>query len=227
MYDRRAARAFAIRVRAGTFRDIDMNPSDQTPRNGDRRDLLLYAREIVVRELDGRGWKSAPVPEVVGRCGGVFVTLRTDGLLRGCVGTFAVTTTLAAAVRHATLLALNDRRFVDRPLQPSELGALRIELSLLSDPERTSQPDSLTIGVHGVLIRRDGRSGCFLPQVAVERHWSAEEFLAQCCVSKAGLAAEAWRDDDTEVSLFTTNVIAEPENVICQPGQSRAREEAV
>jgi AMMECR1 domain-containing protein len=65
---------------------------------------------------------------------------------------------------------------------------------------------SLRLGVDGVYIKRGRASGCFLPQVATETGWSKEDFLSYCCAHKAGLAADAWNDPETEVNLFTAEV---------------------
>ena len=43
----------------------------------------------------------------------------------------------------------------------------------------------------------------------LETGWSKEEFLANCCSHKAGLSPDAWRDPETEVYLFTAEVIEE------------------
>ncbi len=64
-------------------------------------------------------------------------------------------------------------------------------------------------GEHGIIVRRGDRSGCFLPKVAGERGWSAEETLSNCCTMKAGLAADAWREPGTEVCLFTADAFDE------------------
>jgi len=45
---------------------------------------------------------------------------------------------------------------------------------------------------------------------SVETGWSKEEFLSYCCAHKAGLAADAWKDPETEVYLFTADVFGAP-----------------
>lgn len=70
-------------------------------------------------------------------------------------------------------------------------------------------PDAITPGVHGVIIHRGGQSGCFLPKVAAMQRWDAETFLSQCCVQKAGLPADAWREPQTRVLLFTVEEFRE------------------
>ena len=50
--------------------------------------------------------------------------------------------------------------------------------------------------------------GLLLPQVAVERNWSAERFLEEGC-RKAGLPLDAWRDPETKLYAFTADVFSE------------------
>jgi uncharacterized protein (TIGR00296 family) len=86
------------------------------------------------------------------------------------------------------------------------LEQLDVEISVLSPLRKTDDPLSLRLGVDGIYIKRGCTSGCFLPQVASETGWSKKEFLSYCCAHKAGLPADAWRDPETEVYLFTAEV---------------------
>ena len=70
-------------------------------------------------------------------------------------------------------------------------------------------PASLEIGVHGIYIEKGFHGGCFLPQVASEQGWNKEQFLTYCCSSKAGLPPNAWKDPDTNVYLFTAQIVSE------------------
>lgn len=175
-----------------------------------RRLLLRFARETARRVLGPGGEDEIEAPRIAGTFGGVFVTFWRGKMLRGCVGTFSPTENLAESVAKMTEASLRDSRFADHPVLLAELPELAIEISLLSTPEATGDPLSLVPGVHGVVIRRGSHTGCFLPKVASERGWSAEEFLSQCCAMKAGLDRDAWRDDETEVQLFTADVLSEP-----------------
>jgi AmmeMemoRadiSam system protein A len=166
-----------------------------------RRQLLQLAREVAKHAL--RVTKDVPTrPKIEGLCGGAFVTFWGGTTLRGCVGTFGPTTDIAATIEEMTHASLRDPRFVANPIQAGELSDLNIEISILTEPVRTDDPLSLIPGKHGIIIRREGRSGCFLPKVATERGWLAEEFLSNCCTMKARLAADAWRVPDAEVLLF-------------------------
>ena len=171
-----------------------------------RRELLRFARQTARLILENPTAGPTPItPRINGRFGGVFVTFRTGRTLRGCVGTFAPTTDLASTIAEVTRSSLTDARFESDPITAAELPDLELEISLLSDPQRTHDPLSLILGTHGIIVRRGGRSGCFLPRTALERGWSAEQFLSNCCKMKAGLDAEAWSDPETQVLLFTAD----------------------
>jgi len=173
-----------------------------------RHALLEIARDTVKAVITG-----APLPQprsdepALTACCGCFVTLKSRGKLRGCIGQFTSDRPLIElVVEMAEASASKDPRFFDYPLTVRDLRALDIEISVLSPLERTDNPLGLQLGVHGIYIKRGYASGCFLPQVATETGWTTEEFLSYCCSHKAGLASDAWKDPKTEVYLFTAEV---------------------
>ena len=142
-------------------------------------------------------------PELNAPCG-CFVTLKNRGRLRGCIGQFISDTPLIELIAEmAKAAATSDPRFFADPIRPVELEQLDIEISVLSPLQRTDDPLSLRLGIDGIYIKRGRLSGCFLPQVADETGWTKEQFLEYCCMHKAGLAADAWKDPETEVYFFT------------------------
>jgi len=145
-------------------------------------------------------------PELNAHCG-CFVTLKNQGRLRGCIGQFTSDRPLIElVVEMAKASATGDPRFFADPITADELGQLDVEISVLSPLQKTDDPLNLRLGVDGIYVKRAGASGCFLPQVAIETGWSKEEFLSYCCAHKAGLPADAWKDPETEVYLFTAEV---------------------
>lgn len=138
---------------------------------------------------------------------GCFVTLRTGGNLRGCLGCFVSDKTLIETVaeysRHS---ALDDPRFAGRRITKSELPDVEMDISALSPLERCLEPEKIVPGVHGIYVRSGGRSGCFLPQVATEQGWTVDEFWGYCCKEKAGLEWDAWRRPGVELMTFTADV---------------------
>ncbi|MFQ6035320.1 MAG: AmmeMemoRadiSam system protein A [Sedimentisphaerales bacterium] len=177
-----------------------------------KQTLLTVARDTVEAVITG-GPTPKPQsddPELNAHCG-CFVTLKNKGRLRGCIGQFTSEKRLIElVVDMAKASATGDPRFFANPITPGELNELDIEISVLSPLQQTDDPLSLRLGIDGIYIKKGAASGCFLPQVATETGWSKEEFLSYCCAHKAGLAADAWRDPDTEVYLFTAEVFGSP-----------------
>jgi len=176
--------------------------------NTQKQTLLKTARDTVEAVIAGG---SIPKPksddaELNAHCG-CFVTLKNKGRLRGCIGQFTSESPLIElVVEMAKASATGDPRFFAEPITADELERLDIEISVLSPLQQTDEPLSLRLGIDGIYIKRGCASGCFLPQVAEETGWSKEEFLSYCCAHKAGLPAEAWKDAETEVYLFTADV---------------------
>lgn len=173
-----------------------------------KKTLLKLAKNAVEAAVTG---KSAAKPDsedsLLKENRGCFVTLKNQDRLRGCIGRFTSDVPLAELVgQMAEAAAVNDPRFLAEPVTPDELKQLDIEISVLSALEKTDEPLSLRLGVDGIYIKRGYASGCFLPQVAEEAGWSKEEFLSCCCSHKAGLPADTWKDEETEVYLFTAEV---------------------
>lgn len=134
---------------------------------------------------------------------GLFVTLRKGGTLRGCIGTFSAPGPLFRSVPEYTLQsAFFDPRFP--PVAKHETSQIKIEVSVLSPLKRVESPKEIVVGKHGIYIRRGGRSGCYLPEVATDYGMSKEEFLSSCCTNKAGLPPNAWQNKETEIFVFTT-----------------------
>lgn len=169
-----------------------------------RARLLQAARAAITADLTGSrpATDEADAWPPLERCG-VFVTLRKGRHLRGCIGTFHPDYDLPELVRRMATAAAHDPRFSMAPISAGELADIRLEISVLSPLEKTADPLSLELGIHGIYITRGGRSGCFLPKVASDQGWDRETFLSRCCQQKAHLASDAWRDPETEVYLFT------------------------
>lgn len=177
--------------------------------NDAQRQILLRTACDTVRAVIAGGAVPKPEsndPELNAHCG-CFVTLKNGEQLRGCIGQFTSDKPLIElVVEMANASATGDPRFFSDPITADELDQLDAEISVLSPLQRTDDPLSLRLGTDGIYIKRGCASGCFLPQVATETGWSAEKFLSYCCAHKAGLSADAWKDPETEVYLFTAEV---------------------
>ncbi len=173
--------------------------------------LLNIARQAIMTYL--QTGKKMPVSEtdpVLNQKSGAFVTLNQHHDLRGCIGSLVGSQPLYLTVRDMAIeAAVDDPRFT--PLTLAELKEVEIEISVLSPLVKISSVDEIELGKHGVLVRRGYQSGVFLPQVATETGWSKDEFLSNLCAHKAGIAADAWKDKDTQIFIFSADVFSEKE----------------
>ncbi len=171
----------------------------------DRAELLGLARQAVAAAVYGN---SPPDTSHVSRSlrarRGAFVTIKTGGVLRGCIGTVEGSRPVVeTVVKMAQAAASSDPRF--EPLNATELSDTEIEVSVLGPIEKCEDVELLEIGRHGLLIRKGRRTGVLLPQVAAEHGWDRSTFLQQVCV-KAGLPGAAWRDSAATLYIFEAEV---------------------
>ncbi|UCC28886.1 MAG: AmmeMemoRadiSam system protein A, partial [Phycisphaerales bacterium] len=142
--------------------------------------------------------------------GACFVTLQNHGRLRGCIGNMRADRPLYKAVIDNAVSACRDHRFVNNPVTAAELDQLDVEISYLTPMKRIQNTDEIIVGRHGLLMAVGPRRGVLLPQVAYERGWTRQEFLAQTC-RKAGLPPDAWKRPEAEIYSFEAEVFGEQE----------------
>lgn len=176
--------------------------------------LLAIARENIIHWLKKRRFADLPSSLPKALCvedgSGAFVTLNRNQRLRGCIGLMESNLSLAATVqRMAVSAAFEDPRFPQ--LEQKELDGLVIEISVLSPKRLVDSVDEIQLGQDGVLVESQGRSGVFLPQVAVETGWDKERFLNELCEHKAGLEPDAWKNPDTHLYAFRAQILHEIE----------------
>lgn len=136
--------------------------------------------------------------------GGAFVTLKKNGELRGCIGTFEPNLTMGEIIKELTIAsATKDSRFP--PVTQEELKDIDIELSILSIPKKIDDFKKIEIGLHGVKININGKTGTFLPEVAVENNWDLVTFLENLCTQKMGLNKDCYKSTDSEIYIYTTD----------------------
>lgn len=135
---------------------------------------------------------------------GVFVTLKREGRLRGCIGYIVGTMPLVEAVTEmAKSAAFRDPRFP--PVGKDEFDSLEYEISVLTPLRRIANSGEVIVGRHGLLMKRGIRQGLLLPQVAVEYGWNREQFLDHTC-EKSRMEPGCWKDPDTEIYVFSAEV---------------------
>ena len=88
------------------------------------------------------------------------------------------------------------------------MGAIDIEITILSPFRKIGGSGDVLIGRDGVYIAAMGRSGILLPQVATEYGWDAPTFLEHVCI-KAGVPTGAWKDPGAQLYAFEGLVFGE------------------
>lgn len=103
--------------------------------------------------------------EMYSRKAGVFVSIKENGSLRGCIGTICgVQTSIAEEIiENAISAACRDYRF--QPIKQEELGELTISVDVLGDTEKIDSPDKLDVKRYGVIVTKGRKRGLLLPNL--------------------------------------------------------------
>lgn len=122
---------------------------------------------------------------------GVFVTIKLDGKLRGCIGSVTTNSTIIdQVVRHSVNAAVNDNRF--KPLTQIDTGRVTYEISVITKPIEVMTSDQIQLPKHGVILFKNDKRAVFLPKVAKENNWDLKTTMTQLC-KKAGLEPDDWK----------------------------------
>ncbi len=139
---------------------------------------------------------------------GIFVTLYKDEELRGCIGFIKAVDLNEGIIDAARAAAFSDPRFI--PLQEDELNKIRIEVSLLSEPEllKGDYLKQIEIGKDGLIVEKGVNSGLLLPQVFIDYNCDAKIALEMTC-QKANLEKNAWKEQEVKIYKFQCEVYNE------------------
>ncbi len=190
-----ASISFSGKIQSGAHNEAGSVPNTNFKLSGkDKKFLLNLARtniESLLRKNKNVEIKSDSVPQNCRYETGVFVTLKKKGHLRGCIGYVIGRKPLfEAVINNSYNAAFKDPRFPS--LKNNELADIKIEISVLTVPEKIKSVDEISVGRDGLIIEQDYHKGLLLPQVPVEWGWNKEEFLIHTC-RKAGLSDYAWK----------------------------------
>lgn len=130
--------------------------------------FVRLARETIEQYVRSKEVLRCPdtLPEEMRkRRAGVFVSLKKDGRLRGCIGTIqAVQASLAEEIIYNAVSACSkDPRF--EPVSQEELEHLTIHVDVLGDTERIDSPEELDVKRYGVIVTSGYRRGLLLPNL--------------------------------------------------------------
>jgi AmmeMemoRadiSam system protein A len=187
--------------------------SDPPINRDEQTKLLGWVRATIEAAVRGEPPMEIPEAELTDdlrALHGVFVTLKKQGELRGCIGKMDFERPLWLNARDAAVAsALEDPRF--SPVEPGELGEISIDISILNPPEELPRPALFDVLRHGIIVEKGWRHALLLPKVAQEQGWDATKTLEAVC-GKAGLPTDAWRDPAARLQVFTAFDFGEEES---------------
>jgi AmmeMemoRadiSam system protein A len=125
--------------------------------------------------------------EMMGKKAGVFISLKMNGDLRGCIGTIMPTTGSIAEeiIQNAISAGSQDPRFY--PVQAHELSQLTYSVDVLTEAEPIDSYDKLDVKEYGVIVRAGRRSGLLLPNLEGINTVEEQVMIA---LKKAGIRLE-------------------------------------
>jgi len=176
----------------------------------ERKALLNLARYAIEAPLKPVG-KPPAFENTPALCSqrGAFVTIKKQGGLRGCIGTFVSSCAVTQTVQEmAQAAAFEDPRFP--PLRGEEIPDIDLEISVLTPMQPVKNVEEIEVGKHGIYIVQGRCRGVLLPQVATENCWDRKTFLEQTCC-KAGLNPNCWKEKGTQIFIFSAEIFGEKE----------------
>ena len=125
-----------------------------------KESVELYVREGKIREI-----RENDLTRELKQRAGVFVCLKIQDVLRGCIGTFEPQEPTIAheTVRNAISAATRDPRFPC--LREQELGSIAYTVDVLTPPEPIKDKSELDPHRYGVIVQAGVRRGLLLPDL--------------------------------------------------------------
>lgn len=107
----------------------------------------------------------AEIPDYLGKKAGVFVSLKKEGDLRGCIGTIQATRENIGEeiIQNAISAATRDYRF--RPVSEEELPELVYSVDILGSPEPVEDQSTLNTDEYGIIVEDGKKRGLLLPRI--------------------------------------------------------------
>ena len=182
------------------LRQYEEKIADEAKRRKESEDAYVrLARQTIEAYVGERKQISIPkdLPEEMYESrAGVFVSLKEEGRLRGCIGTIApVQKNIAEEIIANSISAsTKDPRF--HPVQPDELDKLVYSVDVLGTPAAITSPDELDVKRYGVIVTKGRKRGLLLPNLDGVDTVEDQITIAK---QKAGISTY---DDDVQLERF-------------------------
>jgi len=145
--------------------DKEKEPAAMRKKESDYVRLARETLETYVREHKNIAMPTDLLPELLNKRAGVFVSIKKNGQLRGCIGTISpVRKNIAEEIMHNAISSgTEDPRF--QPVQKNELAELDYSVDVLGEPERIDSIQDLDVKKYGVIVSSGLRRGLLLPDL--------------------------------------------------------------
>ncbi len=185
------------------------SPGDVSFTEEEKKELFTIARNSIRSRLfneKNTTIDEKKIPEALKQQFGAFVTLKINGVLRGCIGRFVSSDPLYEVVKASAFSsAFEDPRF--GPLTKEEYNKVDFEITVLGQIKKINNINEIVLGKHGIYIKKDSHTGTMLPQVPIEYGWTLEEFLGYTSRDKVGIGWDGWKS--AEISIYEGLVLEE------------------
>jgi AmmeMemoRadiSam system protein A/AmmeMemoRadiSam system protein B len=127
--------------------------------------LARLSLETYVRSGDYARLPAGLPDDMLKNKAGVFVSLKKDGRLRGCIGTISPAEPSIAEeiIRNAVSAGTGDPRF--EPVEEDELESLVYSVDVLGEAEPIASMNELDAKRYGVIVTKGSRRGLLLPNL--------------------------------------------------------------
>ncbi|MGE5404967.1 MAG: AmmeMemoRadiSam system protein A [Candidatus Saccharibacteria bacterium] len=165
---------------------VERKTKARSERKAQESDLVRWARQCLEDYVIKGERTDIPdqIPKELQEEAAVFVSLKKDGHLRGCIGTLQpIRPNIAVEIRENAISAgTQDPRFV--PVTADELDDLVYSVDVLGKPELVDDKAMLDPNRYGIIVRSGHKSGVLLPDL--EGVDSVEQQIQIAC-QKAGI----------------------------------------
>jgi len=146
-------------------KEMQSNQKEARPGEDDYVKLARLSLETYVRTKICMKMPDDLSNDMVKRRAGVFVSIKKNNQLRGCIGTIEPVTECIAKeiIRNAINSGTEDPRFP--AVEEKELNELVYNVDVLSPAEIIKSPDDLNVQRYGVIVRSGYKRGLLLPNL--------------------------------------------------------------
>ncbi len=208
---------FIAKVDQAIKEGVRRNEAGITLTNNDKYCLLKASRRVLesyfsenTNLLTTSDFSNVPL-NVLRQKARVFVTLITNGCIRGCQSSQA--SNLLQSVIKAAYKAIEDERF-GGSLVKKEIKDVRVEITLLLNPIEVKShkikliKENIEVGIDSFSLKRDSKRAFFKSSVPVSHNYSLEKALKKLG-KKAKIGSQAYQDPEVKIYKYPTIQFAE------------------